>query len=298
MATNYSKEHEALIHYPVAQLDSGASIPWWGSVGSLTFHTDSNNAQLESSDAKQGMGLGLAKGLQTHITVSWGDEQNTQPAVSAHSTLPDYHTWLQIGCAQSMICAKYPFADQGYALLSTYGPQIGGRMMLPLSLTADEGPIFVNAKQYNGILRRRQSRAKAELLNKAFRARKPYQHESRHLHAKRRARGAGGRFLNTKTSNHQNKESDTEKQTKFNLAWPSESQNSDILQSDSGNYPNSKETDMGNKSAASTSEASSFFPSTNFGLFQIGIPQPPQYSRQNPDGIGHGTNFMPSNLKV
>lgn len=89
-------------------------------------------------------------------------------------------------------------------------------------LRAQQQPQYVNAKQYQRIIKRRASRqrfqerlaitrrsklekahAKKDTASRAseggnFLNNQPYQHESRHRHAMRRPRGPGGRFLTSR----------------------------------------------------------------------------------------------------
>ncbi|KAI4297059.1 hypothetical protein L6164_036967 [Bauhinia variegata] len=144
----------------------------------------------------------------------------SHPGISTQNV--QYATPPQLGTGHAMAPSVYPYPDPYYRSIfapyetQPYPPQpYGGQPMVhlqlmgiqqavvPLPTDTVEEPVFVNAKQYHGILRRRQSRAKAELENKMIRNRKPYLHESRHLHALRRARGCGGRFLNAKKDENQ-----------------------------------------------------------------------------------------------
>ncbi|KAI4300538.1 hypothetical protein L6164_033906 [Bauhinia variegata] len=226
------KEHDGIVQNSVGQLSSVSSAPWWNAFGSQSIYGESCGpvktfslelpnyveqlAATPTKPAGRGAEQLFDKGHTTQFTIFPGnckmsaDAQKPRTAISVQSSVPDSRARFELGFSQPMICAKYPDMDQFYGLFSSYGPQASGRIMLPLNLTSDDGPIYVNAKQYHGIMRRRQSRAKAVMENKITKRRKPYMHESRHLHAMRRPRGCGGRFLNTRDLNYENGKSGSE----------------------------------------------------------------------------------------
>ncbi|WOK97535.1 nuclear transcription factor Y subunit A-7 [Canna indica] len=178
---------------------------------------------------------------EQHISTQSGTDNTYEKPVDSHMktvlTLgaPEaFYASPKLDNGQTFACIPYPYTDTYYGgILATYGPhaiihpQIAGmtssaRVPLPTDPAAEE-PIYVNAKQYNAILRRRERRARLEAQNKLIKNRKlegrykssiksttqgqshqPYLHESRHLHAMKRERGSGGRFLNSNQLQQQN----------------------------------------------------------------------------------------------
>nr|GEV99055.1 nuclear transcription factor Y subunit A-9-like [Tanacetum cinerariifolium] len=121
-------------------------------------------------------------------TDSYGKQQKDIQQ-GATNTLPSNGETLGQGpqlelAGHSIACAPNPYCDPYYGgMMTAYGqpmvhPQFlemhQARMPLPLEMAQE--PVYVNAKQYNAILRRRQSRAKAELEKKLIKDRKPYLH--------------------------------------------------------------------------------------------------------------------------
>ncbi|KDP36098.1 hypothetical protein JCGZ_08742 [Jatropha curcas] len=309
--TLFFKENDGIVHNPIGQLSSVPSIPWWSNLGPQSAYGESfGSFKLSSMEqsiggdqvtamkqARRGteQGLDIDKGNTTQFTMFSGDcktsnggQKSPQTAMSLQKALPEHCTHIDLGFSPSMIYAKYPHVDQCYGVFSTYGPQISGRIMLPMNMTTDDGPIFVNPKQYHGIIRRRRTRAKAVLENKSTRKRKPFMHLSRHLHAMRRPRGNGGRFLNTKNSNG-TVEIEAKNAGGVQLSQPAGSQSSEVLQSDS-----SKDHGGSNLSGA---EVTSMYSRRNFDHFSINHLAPPLHSFSVIMDTGHNV-VMPNKWDI
>ncbi|XP_047315749.1 nuclear transcription factor Y subunit A-4-like [Impatiens glandulifera] len=193
--------------------------PWWRGIGMTALSSPVENSTGGSlqlhNNGDAGGNMTTALSPNSGFSDGDGKEQNLSKQSTVGENLETNSQMELVG--HSIVLAPYPFPDPSYSGLLTYGSQVHPpplgmhQMRMPLPLEMEEEPVYVNAKQYHGILRRRQVRAKLEAERKLIKARKPYLHESRHQHAMKRARGCGGRFLNTKKLENEDSNPTSEK---------------------------------------------------------------------------------------
>ncbi|WVN85070.1 uncharacterized protein L203_100212 [Cryptococcus depauperatus CBS 7841] len=135
----------------------------------------------------------------------------SQPGPSTYSQLQSHRYHPSVSVQRQVQPEEY-LSESGESLIevkeeTSSSDRVAGGDKLDVD---NEEPLYVNAKQYHRILKRRLARARLEELNRLVRSRKPYLHESRHRHACSRPRGKGGRFL-TAEEIEQLKKEETEK---------------------------------------------------------------------------------------
>lgn len=113
-------------------------------------------------------------------------------------------------------------------------------------------------------------------------------HYSRHLHAMRRPRGCGGRFLNTKVLNDGKDGTEVKKVGDFLPSQPTCSQLSEVLQSGSGTLNSSPKEANGGRSNLSCSEVTSTYSRGDVDGFPFNHLGPPVHSFSGMMDGGHG----------
>ncbi|CAO2833053.1 unnamed protein product [Amaranthus hypochondriacus] len=264
------------------------SMPWWVNSGSQDEPINSSNlTQIDwVGEHQKSDGIGSPEKDKQgvfHLSFSAGENKNSLKENDAldlqtnnfpQFLSPHQKNYIELGLGQPMVYANYSHVDQCHGFFAVHGAQPTGRVMLPFTLTTEDGPIYVNPKQYHGILRRRKMRAKEGMKNRSTKD-KPYIHESRHRHACRRARGAGGRFLNTKNFENNKVKPETKKTSANQLTFlSSQSSSSEVLQSEGRHLNCSKEVSDCKSSNFSSSEVTSMYYSKEFDCFGLNPSRP------------------------
>jgi hypothetical protein len=165
--------------------------------GSQVEYNAASNPVVADQQQIQHLGDQQQVFLEHHVAMQEGDQDqlNSGGYYGAGDVNNAFYQQLLMNSQMLQMNGGFP---PSYRLPTNVGNSTTAEFQHQLGGIMEEEPIYVNAKQYQRILIRREQRAKMEAKSKLDKQKKTFVHESRHIHAQSRRRSGNGRFLSKK----------------------------------------------------------------------------------------------------